>query len=286
VSLEELSISGGGPGDDITEEVIDKWLTITEGDETTACGCGDTPCLQVYKPAGSLVQHEGLDSSGKSSSLAQQKDSKTAKSKSVITLYWVARPVIDYRNCFLSLWTAMPVSPSAEFKIVGTKYDISKDLLKRADLTTSSPSSYNNKPINLCITKPMGTAADEFRKAFAGAFAGVGGFSTLISAATSIFGAGEVATVVHAIASNPSAFNLDATVNVLAEKSKSRKFTEFWSKITGSKTIAWLTLGSCGMAPITVPFQVVKHGGRYSASWDTGEAVTASEFAALIVMSR
>jgi hypothetical protein len=294
MSLEELSITSGGPGDD-----IDEWLKF-EDIEPASCGCDDTACLLGFEPqieqsaaaedqetgaakAGSLIQQNGPNGSGNSSSLVQQKSSRTVKS--VITLHWVGQ-VLDYRNCFMRLWTAMPVSPSAEFKIVGTKYDISKDLNKRPDLTTSSPSSYNNQPINLCITKPMGDAAKEYAKAFAGGFAGIGGFATLITGATSIFGAGEAATAIHGLASNPSAFNLDAALDALVENSKVSAIKRGWSRLTGDKTIAWLSLGSCGRAPITIEFKVINHGGRYSASWDDGRALTAKQIAALIVMSR
>lgn len=296
MSLEELSIASGGPDDEVDE------LLKSEGVVTSGCGCGDTACLSSYQPqslseqsaaveeeetgaakADSSVQQKGSNSTGNPSSWIQQKGSRTAKS--VITLHSVGQ-VLDYRNCFMSLWTAMPVAPSAEFKIVGTKYDISKDLEQRPDLTTSSPSSYNNKPINLCITKPMGSAAAEFRKAFAGNFAGIGGFGTLVMGASSIFGAGEAATAIHALCSNPSEFNFDAAVDSLVENSHVTAIKTYWSRLTGSKTIAWLSLGPCGRAPITVKFKVIEHGARYSASWDNGRVVTAKELAALIVMSR
>lgn len=257
----------GGP-----DKEFDKFFE-SSAIQNKKCGCGDTKCLDHYKSA--LIETKQTAAS----SVLLQERSKTAKS--VITLHWAGKNVLDMRECFLKRWTAMPVTPSNEFKIVGTLYDIMKDLGKRGDLTTSSTKSYINKPLNLCITRPMDKASDAFAAAFGGNWAGIGGVSTLITFAGALF-AGESAALAHQVASNPSSFNLDAAVDAIIDQSKSSKLKKWWSRVTGNKMIAWLSLGSCGRAPLTIKFKVKKIGARYSATWSNGRALTAKHIAALI----
>lgn len=271
LSLDQLSITSSGPAEDL-EEWIDAKGLVTADDS-----CDDEAPAAAKT---SLAQHTNLNSTGRSSSLAEQNSYKTMDSQ--ITLHWMGPAgSTDYRPRFMSCWSSIPVGPSDEFKISGTLYDISKDLNERADLTTSSPPAYEGQAINLCIGKAMPKAADAYKKAFAGAFSEISGFTTLIAHATDIFGAGG--TVLHDLAGD-----LEAAVNAIVSDSSNSKVRQLLSKITGDKTVAWFTVSSMckNGAAIKVPFKVQAVGGRHSACWDTGRAVTAKEVAALIVMSR
>ena len=80
----------------------------------------------------------------------------------------------------------------------------------------------------------MEKATIAFIKAFGGNWSDIGDIATLFTLSAQIFGAGEAATLLRDLVSNPSDFNLDAAIGYVTDKKKSSKFEVWRSRITGN----------------------------------------------------
>jgi len=213
-----------------------------------------------------------------------------------ITTHWVP-PVNDFQVAFETMWSALPVSWSEEFKITGTVGAIQEELLLRPNLPIRCPDGHSGKPVYLVVSSVSRKSADVYRRAWMSGFANMAGISSFAITAPTVFQVGgEGLQLAGSLATNPTSVSLDKVVDYMLDhihSTKTRGVKKFWRWLTGSRNTAFLTLADPekkGHTGAKIMFQCNKMdlGGKEKvlATWVDGTdhhtTVTAKHLAFLI----
>eukprot|EP00490_Sorites_sp_Unknown_P010547 CAMPEP_0114641734 /NCGR_PEP_ID=MMETSP0191-20121206/2431_1 /TAXON_ID=126664 /ORGANISM="Sorites sp." /LENGTH=255 /DNA_ID=CAMNT_0001853827 /DNA_START=49 /DNA_END=816 /DNA_ORIENTATION=+ len=171
-------------------------------------------------------------------------------------------------DAFLNVWSAIPLTSSADFRISGDLVHMVKVLAARPHLPVECESMWIGQPVSLVVNHAADKAADLYAKAFVGGFVNVGG---MVSLATKL-----VTGAIASLTANPSAVTLDNAIDAILRSGTvnkiagNRRWTpkSIWYWLTGKKTIATLTLKHKPEKKYGAPmakFQCVKneHPGEY-----------------------